>query len=593
MKTKLLAGAALAALALPTLAIQSAPATVPGAANRLPADLVALIPADATGLVFVSPINTLEAAAQDLLQIVAPDMAQMANVDQLLQEMGPSEFNFDLIDRSRPMAFAMGAITPSITEEAPQFYLLIPSTNPAELSAALPFPPELGWTRISGGYLGISPEAVYPVPGALSTLPARLPEGLIAATINAEPILETFGPMARLAAGMARTGAIAGIQSDTELPAALKPMAGDAVNGLIDGLMDTLDSLTGFDMAINLEGARFEAGYALTFAEGSPMAEFSDQGGAQLVDLAHLLDPGADLTIAVGMDLGGAVRWARPFVNEILDAIPVPDQADQDLGPFTSPRHAMDVARESLDHGMDALTWLGDGMALSTYVGEEHNRTAVWMHGVQANNLTASLKALFEAELASMVGLSLAETKLGENTRQLELRLDAATLAQNFDLNFDEAEEIRSGFEQTFGDAVRLSLTPVGSNTLLFLNGDAKSIKTALTVAAHRPGTQDPAIQRLVTELGGAHPFAAYRANLGPIVSEMMSLAQSFDEGDEIPPGMVETIRGMDLPLTVHEGMTATRWFQGMSLDLTRAGEVVSMLMELEQQSQAELYPVR
>ncbi|MDF1798748.1 MAG: hypothetical protein P1V81_06195 [Planctomycetota bacterium] len=591
MLTKLLAGATLAALALPTPAVQSAPATIPGAADRLPADLVALIPADATGLVFVSPINTLEAAIQDLLQVVAPDMAPMADVDQLLHELGPSDFDFDLIDRSRPMAFAMGAITPTITEEPPQFYLLIPSTNPAELSAALPFPPELGWTRISGGYLGISPEAVYPVPGARSNLPARLPQGLIAATIDAEPILETFGPMARLAAGMARSGVIAGIQSDTDLPGTLKPMANDAATAIIDGVMDTLDSLTGFDLALNLEGARFEAGYAMTFAEGSPMAALCDKDGAHLVDLAHLLDPAADLTVAVGMDLGGAVRWARPFVNEILDAIPVPEQAGEDLGPFRSPRHAMDVARESLSHGMDALTWFGDGIALSTFLGEEHNRTAVWMHGVQADNLTGSLRALFEAELASLVGLSLEETMLGENTRQLALHFDAATLAHNFDLGVREAEQVRAGFEETFGDAVRVSLTPVGGNTLVFFNGDAKAIKAALTVAAHRPGTQDPAIQRMTTELGDAHPFAAYRVNLGPVVAEMMSLAETFDEGGEIPPGMASMVRGLHLPLTVHEGMTPTRWFQGMSIDLTRAGDLAAMLMEREQA--AELQPVR
>lgn len=556
------------------------PAATAAAPHTLPADLVALIPGDASALFYVASIDDLEEAVEELVLTIAPDMALMVDADRLLLEASPDGFDIDLIDRSRPMALALGPIRPMMKED-PLVCLMVPSTNPAELAAAMPFPPEMNATRLSGGYMGISPERAYPEILSVSDLPARLPEGLMSGTIDLEPIISSASPAIEMFGGMAVGQALAEIERDGEMPPAIKPLAAAAVEGAFETILDGLDSLTVLDMAMDLEGARFEAGYSIRFAEGSMLAGLSNVEGAHLSDLVHLLDPDADFTMAMGMDLGGMVRWARPFVDQILDAVEVPEAfPGDDGGPFQSPRHLMDVARETLGHGMDAMTWLGDGFAMSTYLGEK-DHAALWMHGVNATNLASSLEALFAAELPGLVGLSLEQSRLGEATTQLALRLDASVLAKNFELSAEEAEEVRAGFAQAFGDAVRLSLTSVGDSTLVFMGGEPADIKAALTQAAYRPGTLDPALAQLGRELGDAHPFGAYRLNLGPVVAEMIDFAVAYGDED-VPPGLAEAVRALSLPLTVKEGMTSERVFQGVAIDLSRADQVVAMILEYE-----------
>lgn len=573
--------AAPAAAAAPVQDAPTTPAMRPAEGRTLPADLVALIPGDASVLVHVAAIDDLEAAAFDMVEILAPDFAPLVNTDTLMMELQRSGFDTDLIDTSRPLAMAVGAITPAIENEQPDVVFLVPSTAPTELEAALPFPPELGWTRVSGGYLGISVERAYPVIEGRSRLPERLPEGLVTATVDAAPMVDAFLPMVEGLAAMALEEMLTDMREDPEMPPGLKPLAEGAMRSVHDGLMDSLDALTGLDLAFDVQGARLESGYALTFEEGSPMAAFWNQDGTRMSDLLPLLDPGADLVMAWGMDLGGMARWARPYVNQILDEIPVPQTfpEGQDKGPFQTPRQAMTLIREALDHGMDAMTWMGDGLGASTYMGEDGDaRTVLWMRNVQADNLSASLQALFEAELASLAGLTLEQRRLGDATLELSLGVDTGVLARNFRLSADDAAQARAGFDAAFPGGVRMSLTSVGDNTLVVMGGGPEVIKEALTAVKARGTSAD--LARLADELGDAYPFGAYRIDLGPTLGGMLAMAEAFDERGEIPPGLSSALQGVSLPLTAFEGATTTRWFQGVSLDLTQAAALAPLVME-------------
>lgn len=543
------------------------------AGERIPADLAALIPSDSSSLIYVASIDDLEEAAQELLGVVAPDMAMMADADALLSEVAPPGFNIDLLDRSRPFAVAIGAITMETQNTGPQIFIMIPTTDAATLDQSLP--PHA--SRVSGGYLGICETGDYPQGGG-SALPAALPEGLIAATLDAEPIMDTFAPMAGFMLGMAKSGILQEISSDPEMPAELRTMATDTVNAGFRFIDDAMDSFSSFEVAFNLAGTEVDLGYAINFKEGSPLTRLAGQGPT-FAEMLPFMDTGAVGNSVVGMDLGAMARWIRPYVDQIMDAIPVPTDLppDADLGPFQSPKQAMASVREAVGASLDTLGWFGDGAVTSMYFVNNEPQSATWMHGVQAGQLADSLDALFHVELASLAGLELQRTQIGESTTNLALSLNGSVLARNFGLDEGEVNEAMRGFSAVYGDSINLSLTTVGKQTLMIYNGDRESIAGALRAVQKRPGTELPALKATADALGDAYPFGVYHLDLGPFAANMMNLAISTGEGADIPPGLPSRVQDVHVPLTVFEGLTSARMFQGIHIDVAEAGKLIEL----------------
>jgi len=543
------------------------------AGERIPADLAALIPADASSLIYIAPIDELEEAVQELLGVVAPDMAMMADADALLSEVAPAGFNIDLFDRSRPIAIAVGAITMETQNTGPQIYLMIPTTDAATLDQSLP--PHS--SRISGGYLGVCETGDYPV-GGNSPLPAALPKGLIAATLDAEPIMDTFAPMAGFMLGMAKSGLLEEITSDPDMPPQFRTTATDAVNAGFGFIDDVMDSFSSFEVAFDMAGTEIDFGYAVNFKEGSPLTRLAGNGPT-FAEMLPFMDAGAVGNSVMGMDLGAMARWVRPYVDQIMDSIPVPTDLPDgaDLGPFQSPQQALDVVRGAVGASLDTLAWFGDGAVTSMYFVNNEPQTATWMHGVQANQLADSLDALFHIELASMAGLELQRTQIGESTTNLALSLNTEVLARNFGLQQSDINEIKRGFIDVYGNNLNLSLTTVGKQTLMIYNGDRDSIAGALRAIQKRPGTNVPALKATAAKLGDAYPFGVYHIDLGPFAAGIMGFAIASGEGADIPPGMPDMVKDVHVPLTIFEGLTSSRLFQGIHIDVAEAGKLIEL----------------
>jgi len=199
-----------------------------------------------------------------------------------------------------------------------------------------------------------------------------------------------------------------------------------------------------------------------------------------------------------------------------------------------------------------------------------------WMHGVDGGTLASNLSLFFRTELAGVVGLEMTSTKLGQATTECAVTLNADTLAANFDMTADEALQIKSVFAEAFGDSIKLSLTSVGSDTLVLYNGTMDDLKNALLAAtkAKRGTTQD--IVRLNGALTGASPFEFMRVDLGVMARTAIPIFEKFEGPSGIPEEMLD---GISVPMTTHSGMTAKKWMGGMSIDLRDLGKLAMMVM--------------
>ncbi|MBC8451503.1 MAG: hypothetical protein H8D72_02210, partial [Planctomycetes bacterium] len=525
------------------------------ASNRIPADLAALIPSDASSLIYLAPIDEIEESIQEMLAIVAPDMEMMADADMLLSELSPPGFNIDLIDRSRPIAVAIGAITVETQQSGPRFFVLIPTTDAAGLLAALPTGEPFS-SRITGGYPGLSNADRYPVGGKASALPGVLPAGMLAMTLDAEPILDAFAPIAEFMMGMGKNGLLQEMRSDSEVPPALLALAEGALDGSLSFVTDALDSISSFDLGFGIQGAEVDLGYGLNFREGSPLTKLTNTAGPRFRDMLKLVDTNAAGSSVVGFDLGSLARWARPYVDQILDSIPVPDEMEpgESLGPFQSPRHAFEAVRGAINASIDTLAWFGDGVATSAYFSGNEMRTASWMHGVQADQLADSLEALFQVELASLVGLNIERSRIGDSVINLSMTFDLDTLGRNFQLGEEELSEMRRELKGVVDMEVNLSLTTVGAQTLMLYNGGRNDIALALKSVKANPGLASSELRLLADKVGDAYPFAVYRFNLGPFAAGMIRMAEGMGESTGVPAGVPETLDGISIPMSIFEG---------------------------------------
>lgn len=567
-----LSSAVMAGLCLPLAAQDVKPA--------IPSALQDLVPNDASTLIVISPLDDLEAAVQDLLMVAMPEMAAMADLDMLFQQLdqinGGPGMDLNLVDRTRPIGIALGQLD-LIGGTEPEFYMMLPCTDIQAVLESVPASMPLQATRVHEGYLGVCQE-VYPVVTGDSKLAATLPQGLIAATFDARPLVEAFGPMAGFMTAMGVGPARAALDADKNTPPALRELA----NGILDDapttVTDVLDSLKALQLSVNMSGTVLDVNSALLLQDGSLLSSLAESEGASFAELAHLIDQNAPVSFGYGADLGGMARWIRPYVDQILGGVVIPDdiEAEGDAGPFSSPRHALAVVREASDKGLAALSNFGSGMVSSMNVVDGKPSSTFWMHGVDGGTLASNLSLFFRTELAGVVGLEMTSTKLGQATTECAVTLNADTLAANFDMTADEALQIKSVFAEAFGDSIKLSLTSVGSDTLVLYNGTRDDLKNALLAAtkAKRGTTQD--IVRLNGALTGASPFEFMRVDLGAMARTAIPIFEKFEGPSGIPEEMLD---GISVPMTTHSGMTAKKWMGGMSIDLRDLGKLAMMVM--------------
>lgn len=564
---------------VPILALGLTP-TLRAQGEAFPADLRALIPKDASVLVRFASLDEMEQTARSIATIVAPEMLDEISLDALFAEM-PPEFDRSLIDTTRPGALSVGKI--DISGEEPTLCLMIPSYNPAGLAELLS--KDLPSSRVFAGYLGVSTDpAGYPETDPTSTLPERVPAGLIAGTVNMRPLLDEMNPMIKAMFGMGRGMAIGEFNGQSDMPPVILDMGIGVINSVFDFATDVVDSLTDAQFSLQIENSVVALDYNVNFAANSPIAKLKNEGGPRFYELRRFMDMNAQVSQVSGLNLGNLSKALRPVVDKILDAVPVPEEGE--AGPFASPRAAFDMAREALDQSMVLMAYFGDGMVTNTNMNLQGNMTMQsWIHGVKGNELAGALAALFEVEMARMVGLNLDVVETTESTQRLALSFDDQKLAKTFALEEYDRDELADFKAMFFAEPIELSFTTVAEQTLMVINGGRDGITRALETAKQTLRQNSMLMDQVQVQLGDSYPFTASHYQLGPYIAGYGSMMARFDPNEVPPEEFMSQFAQIDMPLAAYMGFDGLSFRNGLKLDFKNARQLVELIEDLDRQA--------
>ena len=571
---------------VPILALGLTP-TLRAQGEAFPADLRALLPKDASVLVRFASLDEMEATARSIATIVAPEMLDEISLDALFAEM-PPEFDRSLIDTSRPSALSVGKI--DISGQEPALCLMIPSYNPAGLAEL--FKDEMPSSRIFAGYLGVSSDPTgYPETDPTSTLPDRIPAGLIAGTVNMRPLLDEMDPMIKAMFGMGRGMAIGEFSNTNDMPPVVLDMGMGMINSVFDFATDVVDSLTDAQFSVQVENSVLAIDYNVNFAADSPIAKLKNEGGPRFYELRRFMDMNAQVSQVGGFDLGNLSKALRPVVDKILDAVPVPEEGE--AGPFANPKAAFAAAREVLDQSMVLMAYFGDGMVTNTNMDLQGNMNMQsWIHGVKGNELAGALSALFEVEMARMVGLNLDVIETTETTQRLALSFDDQTLAKTFALEEYERDELAEFKAMFFSKPIEMSFTTVAEQTLVVVNGGLDGIKQALETAKQTLRQNSLLMDQIQVQLGDSYPFSASHYQLGPYIAGYDAMMSRIDPSELPPQEYLDMFAKIDMPLAIYLGFDGTSFRNGVKLDFKNARQLIELIEELEREESGAMEAV-
>jgi hypothetical protein len=571
---------------VPILALGLTP-TLRAQGEAFPADLRALLPKDASVLVRFASLDEMEATARSIATIVAPEMLDEISLDALFAEM-PPEFDRSLIDTSRPSALSVGKI--DISGQEPALCLMIPSYNPAGLAEL--FKDELPSSRIFAGYLGVSSDPTgYPETDPTSTLPDRIPAGLIAGTVNMRPLLDEMDPMIKAMFGMGRGMAIGEFSNTNDMPPVVLDMGMGMINSVFDFATDVVDSLTDAQFSVQVENSVLAIDYNVNFAADSPIAKLKNEGGPRFYELRRFMDMNAQVSQVSGFNLGNLSKALRPVVDKILDAVPVPEEGE--AGPFANPKAAFAAAREVLDQSMVLMAYFGDGMVTNTNMDLQGNMNMQsWIHGVKGNELAGALSALFEVEMARMVGLNLDVIETTETTQRLALSFDDQTLAKTFALEEYERDELAEFKAMFFSKPIEMSFTTVAEQTLVVVNGGLDGIKQALETAKQTLRQNSLLMDQIQVQLGDSYPFSASHYQLGPYIAGYDAMMSRIDPSELPPQEYLDMFAKIDMPLAIYLGFDGTSFRNGVKLDFKNARQLIELIEELEREESGAMEAV-
>ncbi len=571
---------------VPILALGLTP-TLRAQGEAFPADLRALLPKDASVLVRFASLDEMEATARSIATIVAPEMLDEISLDALFAEM-PPEFDRSLIDTSRPSALSVGKI--DISGQEPTLCLMIPSYNPAGLAEL--FKDELPSSRIFAGYLGVSSDPTgYPETDPTSTLPDRIPAVLIAGTVNMRPLLDEMDPMIKAMFGMGRGMAIGEFSNTNDMPPVVLDMGMGMINSVFDFATDVVDSLTDAQFSVQVENSVLAIDYNVNFAADSPIAKLKNEGGPRFYELRRFMDMNAQVSQVGGFDLGNLSKALRPVVDKILDAVPVPEEGE--AGPFANPKAAFAAAREVLDQSMVLMAYFGDGMVTNTNMDLQGNMNMQsWIHGVKGNELAGALSALFEVEMARMVGLNLDVIETTETTQRLALSFDDQTLAKTFALEEYERDELAEFKAMFFSKPIEMSFTTVAEQTLVVVNGGLDGIKQALETAKQTLRQNSLLMDQIQVQLGDSYPFSASHYQLGPYIAGYDAMMSRIDPSELQPQEYLDMFAKIDMPLAIYLGFDGTSFRNGVKLDFKNARQLIELIEELEREESGAMEAV-
>jgi hypothetical protein len=265
--------------------------------------IAALVPRDAVVFVRLSSLDDLVAAARACAEpFGAP--AELLSADQVLSQLGPMAGDTALIDRRRPLAFAL--VAPRAVPPSP--VLFVPARDAAKYAASLA---AVGTQpTVQEGYVALPLAGKYEKPAAPSPFCEAMPDGLVAVRIDVAKAAANLGTV--IGGGLMAFKSMLGqlpVDASGVDPAAVADLYISAAQAILRG-GET------FELTADVAGGQVALKSRLVAKPGSEL----DGWSSPPVDVAPCA---AVLTGRGAIDLVAAFDWKalRPQLEPALDAL--------------------------------------------------------------------------------------------------------------------------------------------------------------------------------------------------------------------------------------------------------------------------------
>jgi len=514
---------------------QSAPGT----------SLADLVPKNTVAFVQAPSLERAAKFVEHLGNVFGPAGGQTFDVEKLLALI-QLPGNAKAVDPSRPAGICLVLGEGQSAQPLPAFLIPIRDADAFLKSVQAPGSPMRGVAR--GGYacigLGAAPEA----PSAPAAIARGMPQGEIVARLDLGRLVEQFRE--RIDAGLDALEA----KLDS-LPAAASGGIDPApiMSAYADGIRDFVDSAQTLDVAARLEGDEFELGFALTTAEGSPLASFGSKSKTDVRTLARLLDTDSSLSVLMGADLAALMKRFQPFMDSLPEIYPEPMR----------PAMRQAFGQLSAFYGL-----LGNAQCASMDFAPSGMRYRAYFPCTDPQKLLDAYRGM----LKSMPGFGISEIPQREvgglKIAGLHVKMDFTELLTQ---TGDQKPEVQvdAMMERLFGkDGLTLQVASKDGLTALVLGGDEDYLLASIGRLASK--SAPPAfLARALQQVGDMNPCLVARYDLGRMMRGMKEIAASVAPGD--------TVGFPDLPLSISAwgGVDGRTWRGALSINLAEIAALV------------------
>jgi len=539
--------------------------------SALPADLLALLPADPVVVISLSCLDDWEMRRQALADSTGgPPLlpgGALAEIDlaAIFAERLPAAAGVAATDR--PLVLAVG-LPASLTNQLDMVFVfpVAGDTEVGELADGETFRSQLA----KGDYLALATSAAYvPADSVPAIARDRLP-GLVSVAVDLEGVVAMYRPLVVM--GLA---AMAAMPPDEDGPA--RDMTPEEAAALAEVMGDLMDSVRRQDLALDLDSEELDLAWRLDLIPGSPLDPGPQPDFARALALTGALPATAPLKMAAAMD---QTRQVDVFSDYYVAAM------GKDLA-----RLPEDLARgieEWFTGYLETYGYVNVPTASSAGIGPE----GIDLTMILAAADPAGLREHFARQLTTLgnLGVGLTVTTVedqdlaGVTVHGWHLDWDDAALA-NAVAQADSADVAPTGGEllQTMNLLRRLTpdlwLAEVGGLFVLTTTTDDAELAARLA-AVQAPGGPDPQLAALA-KAGGEHTIEVFRGDVAQI------LAMVFEVMHDADPELTAELRSRPLAVTGVATLDGPRVGFGGTVDVAGLRSTVAtvkhLLAQLEQ----------
>ncbi|MFN0243370.1 MAG: hypothetical protein ACKVWV_10810 [Planctomycetota bacterium] len=528
---------------VPAFALLSAAAVH---ANSVAAsDVAKLVPEGTVIYLEIPSLERLDAAIHKVMSAFAPAQAEGFDVDMILGELDVPG-SAEEIDHKKPFAFCL--VLPAQPGAQPMPTMLVPAVSAENYAKSVAESGVAMQATVAGSYVVVSSAPITPA----ATPPAialGLPAGEVACRIDMKRLVAHFRPLIDM--GLAQAGPLMAAGAAQSAPGMdMAPM----MDTYVSGLRSFLDSGETLDLALRLEGDRFEFATNFTALEKSALAEFGSKEKTDLRDLARLIDASAPVSVVIGMDQAAMLKHFTPFLDAAINMYPEASRASM---------------KKAMDNWDELAAQTGPGFCVNADFTPTGMQQVVYMRPRDATKLLEAYKSMMTA----MPGCTLDELKTsdvgGVQVTRSRLHVDP----QAFELTGQPAAT-SAMVERMYGkDGLALAYATKGGVTALVLGGDDAFLASSLGRIS--TATQAPAsLTRSLEQVAGLNPTFVVHYDFG-------KLAKSFAGFMPIgAPGMPSEMPDFAAKLVICGGIDGRTWKMATSTDLAELGVAFRKMTE-------------